>query len=96
MTTTEKVRLVDHHRNDRGLNRCLRIVGFPKITYYYRQMRSNEPSEEEQKLMNCIRDMIQAGLTREGRHSSIGYVPSPEHLKNALYLESDLRITAVR
>jgi transposase InsO family protein len=66
MTTTEKVRLVDQHREDRGLNRCLRAIDLPKSTYYYRQKRSDELSEEEQKLMSCVREIIQ-------EHPEYGY-----------------------
>jgi transposase InsO family protein len=57
---------VDQHRDDRGLNRCLEAIGLPKSTYYYRKNRSNEPSEEEQKLMDHIREII-------GEHPSYGY-----------------------
>ncbi|MCS3827629.1 transposase InsO family protein [Salinibacter ruber] len=57
---------MDQHRDDRGLNRCLEAIGLPKSTYYYRKNRSNEPSEEEQKLMDHIREII-------GEHPSYGY-----------------------
>ena len=59
MTTTEKVRLVDQHREEHGLNRCLKAIGLPKSTYYYRKNRSEGPSEEEQKLMTCDREIIE-------------------------------------
>jgi len=64
VTTTEKVRLVDQHRDDRGLNRCLEAIGLPKSTYgdvsspAYRQKRPDGPSEEDQRLMSCIREII--------------------------------------
>jgi hypothetical protein len=58
MTTTEKVRLVDQHRKERGLNRCLRAIDLPKSTYYYRKNRPEKPSKEEQELMNHIREII--------------------------------------
>nr|WP_272506069.1 IS3 family transposase [Salinibacter ruber] len=48
------------------MNRCLEAIGLPKSTYYYRKNRSNEPSEEEQKLMDHIREII-------GEHPSYGY-----------------------
>ncbi len=59
MTTTEKVRLVDQHREEHGLNRCLKAIGLPKSTYYYRKNRPEEPSQEEQKLMDHVREIIQ-------------------------------------
>jgi transposase len=49
---------VDQHKEDRGLNRCLRAIDLPKSTYYYRQKRSNGLSEEDQKLMSCVREII--------------------------------------
>ena len=36
MTTAEKVRLVDQHKDEHRLNRCLKAIGLPKSTYYYR------------------------------------------------------------
>jgi len=50
---------VDQHKEDRGLNRCLEAIGLPKSTYYYRKNRSTGPSEEEQELMECVREIIQ-------------------------------------
>jgi len=58
MTTTEKVRLVDPRSEDCGLNRCLEAIGLPKSTYYYRKNRPDRPSEGDQKLMSCIREII--------------------------------------
>jgi hypothetical protein len=55
MTTTEKVRLVDQHREEHGLNRCLEAIDLPKSTYYYRKNRSDQPSKEEQDLMDRVR-----------------------------------------
>jgi len=49
---------VDQHKEDRGLNRCLRAIDLPKSTYYCRQKRSNGLSEEDQKLMSCVREII--------------------------------------
>jgi transposase InsO family protein len=49
---------VDQHKEEHGLNRCLEAIGLPKSTYYYRQKRSDEPSDKEQKLMNCVREII--------------------------------------
>jgi transposase InsO family protein len=66
MTTTEKVRLVDQHREDCGLNRCLRAIDLPKSTYYYRKDRSERSSEDDQKLMSCIREIIR-------EHPEYGY-----------------------
>ncbi len=57
---------MDQHKEERGLNRCLEAIGLPKSTYYYRKNRSDEPSEEEQKLMNCVREII-------GEHPGYGY-----------------------
>jgi len=57
---------VDQHREEHGLNRCLKAIGLPKSTYYYRKNRPDKPSEEEQKLMTCVREIIQ-------EHSSYGY-----------------------
>ena len=41
---------MDQHREEHGLNRCLKAIGLPKSTYYYRKNRPEKPSEEEQKL----------------------------------------------
>lgn len=57
---------MDQHREERGLNRCLRAIELPKSTYYYRQKRSDGPSEEDQKLMSCVRKIIQ-------EHPEYGY-----------------------
>jgi len=57
MTTTEKVHLVDQHKNERGLNRCLQAIGLPKSTYYYRRNHRG-PSEDDQRLMQHIRAII--------------------------------------
>ena len=63
---------MDQHREEHGLNRCLKAIGLPKSTYGdvsspgYRKNRPDKPSEEEQKLMTCVREIIQ-------EHSSYGY-----------------------
>jgi hypothetical protein len=57
MTTTEKVRLTGQCKEDYGLNQCLKAIGLPKSTYYYRIERRG-PIEEDQKLMTCIRAII--------------------------------------
>jgi len=57
---------VDQHREEHGLNRCLEAIGLPKSTYYYRKNRSDSPSEEEQELMTCVREIIQ-------EHPGYGY-----------------------
>jgi putative transposase len=57
---------VDQHKEEHGLNRCLEAIDLPKSTYYYRKNRSDEPSEEEQELMDHIREII-------GEHPSYGY-----------------------
>ena len=57
---------MDQHREEHGLNRCLRAIDLPKSTYYYRQNRSEEPSEEEQELMECVREIIE-------EHPGYGY-----------------------
>jgi len=49
---------VDQHKEDRGLNRCLEAIGLPKSTYYYRQKRSEESSEKDQKLMRSVREIV--------------------------------------
>ena len=49
---------MDQHRDDRGLNRCLRAIGLPKSTYYYRKRRSEGPSEEDKMLMGHVREII--------------------------------------
>ena len=70
MTTTEKVRLVDQHREEHGLNRCLEAIGLPKSTYgdvsspAYRKNRPEKPSEEEQEPMTCVREIIQEHPSR--------------------------------
>lgn len=66
MSTTEKVRLVDQHREERGLNRCLWAIGLPKSNYYYRQNRADGLYEEDQKLMEHIREIIE-------EHPDYGY-----------------------
>ncbi|WP_341481360.1 IS3 family transposase [Salinibacter ruber] len=48
------------------MNRCLEAIDLPKSTYYYRKNRSEEPSEEEQKLMSHVREII-------GEHPAYGY-----------------------
>jgi len=57
---------VDQHRDDRGLNRCLEAIALPKSTYYYRQKRPDGPSEEDQRLMSQVREIIQ-------EHPEYGY-----------------------
>jgi transposase InsO family protein len=57
---------VDQHKEEHGLNRCLQAIDLPKSTYYYRKNRSTEPSEEEQKLMDHVREII-------GEHPGYGY-----------------------
>ena len=49
---------MDQHKEDRGLNRCLKAIDLPKSTYYYRQNRPEGLSEEDQKLMEHIREII--------------------------------------
>jgi len=64
MTTTENVHLVDQHKNERGLNRCLQAIGLPKSTYgdvsspAYRKNRPDGPSEDDERLMTYIREII--------------------------------------
>jgi transposase InsO family protein len=53
---------VDQHKEDCGLNRCLRAIDLPKSTYYYRQKRPDGPSEEDQRLMSQVREIIQEHL----------------------------------
>jgi transposase InsO family protein len=50
---------VDQHKEEHGLNRCLEAIGLPKSTYYYRKNRPDKPSEEDQKLMDNVREIIQ-------------------------------------
>jgi transposase len=57
---------VDQHKEERGLNRALEAIRLPKSTYYYRKNRPEKPSEEEQKLMDHVREIIQ-------EHPSYGY-----------------------
>jgi hypothetical protein len=63
---------VDQHREEHGLNRCLEATNLPKSTDgdvsspAYRKNRSEEPSEEEQELMDQIREIIQG-------HPDYGY-----------------------
>ena len=49
---------MDQHKEDRGLNRCLKAIGLPKSTYYYRQNRTEGLSEKDQKLMEHVRKII--------------------------------------
>jgi transposase InsO family protein len=49
---------VDQHKENRGLNRCLEAIGLPKSTYYYRQNHTEGLSEENQKLMEHVREII--------------------------------------
>jgi len=49
---------VDQHREEHGLNRCLEAIDLPKSTYYYRQKLSDGLSEEDQKLTEHVRDII--------------------------------------
>ena len=60
---------MDQHREEHGLNRCLKAIGLPKSTYYYRKNRPDKPSEEEQKLMTCVREIIQEHLPRGSYYS---------------------------
>lgn len=48
---------MDQHKEERGLNRCLRAIDLPKSTYYYR-LKSRGPSEDDQRLMQHIRAII--------------------------------------
>ncbi|WP_103028979.1 IS3 family transposase [Salinibacter altiplanensis] len=57
---------MDQHKEERGLNRCLEAIGLPKSTYYYRQNRTEGLSEEDQKLMSCVREII-------NEHPGYGY-----------------------
>jgi putative transposase len=57
---------VDQQREEHGLNRCLAAIDLPKSTYYYRKNRSDQPSEEEQELMDHVREII-------GEHPAYGY-----------------------
>ena len=57
---------MDQQREEHGLNRCLEAIGLPKSTYYYRKNRSTEPPEEEQELMDHVREIIQ-------EHPGYGY-----------------------
>jgi len=49
---------VDQHKEDDGLNRCLQAIGLPKSTYYYRKRRPDGPSEDDERLMTYIREII--------------------------------------
>jgi transposase InsO family protein len=49
---------VDQHKEEHGLNRCLSAIDLPKSTYYYRQNRPDGLSEEDQKLMEHVREII--------------------------------------
>ena len=49
---------MDQHKEERGLNRCLKAIGLPKSTYYYRQNHTEGLSEENQKLMEHVREII--------------------------------------
>jgi putative transposase len=57
---------VNQHREEHGLNRCPEAIDLPKSTYYYRKNRSDQPSEEEQELMDHVREII-------GEHPAYGY-----------------------
>lgn len=57
---------MEQHKKEHGLNRCLEALDLPKSTYYYRKNRSDEPSKEEQELMNHVRAIIQ-------EHPGYGY-----------------------
>ncbi|WP_251979772.1 IS3 family transposase [Salinibacter ruber] len=46
------------------LGRCLEAIDLPKSTYYYRKNRSDQPPEEEQELMDHIREIIGEHLQR--------------------------------
>jgi len=62
---------VDQHKEERGLNRCLRAIQLPKSTYYYRESRPDGPSEEDKYLMTCIRAIIRDHPSR--RNTCDGY-----------------------
>jgi hypothetical protein len=62
---------VDQHKEERGLNRCLRATRLPKSTYYYRKSRPDGPSEDDQRLMRHIRAIIRDHPIR--RNSCDGY-----------------------
>jgi transposase InsO family protein len=49
---------VDQHKEERGLNRCLQATRLPKSTYYYRKSRPDRPSEDDERLMTHIREII--------------------------------------
>lgn len=50
--------MVDQHKKERGLNRCLQATQLPKSTYYYRKNRPDGLSEDDQRLMTHIREII--------------------------------------
>lgn len=66
----EKIQLVERHKDDLGLNRCLRALGVSKGTWHYRQTtaRENEAKRraEEAALKEDVEDVIE-------EHPAYGY-----------------------
>lgn len=54
------MQLIQTWKDRQGLNRCLRLVGLPKSTWYARQKTSEEPSAEEKQLREQLRVIIRA------------------------------------
>lgn len=91
MTNPEKVRLADQHRKDRGLNRYPLTIDLTKSTYgdvsspVYRKKRSEDPSEQEEKLMSCVREpmatlslIMDGGIVHHDQDSGICELSVPQ------------------
>jgi len=59
MSLDDKMLLIEQHRHEYGLNRCLQALGLSKGTWYYRQHRP-DPGERDRGLKNQIRAIIEA------------------------------------
>ena len=65
---TEKLELVERHREEYGLNRCLKLVGVSKSTWH-RRMRRREESKREARDRRLKGAVIQ--IVKE--HPAYGY-----------------------
>jgi len=65
----EKVALVEKHRGEHGLNRCLRALGVSKGTWHRRQRRRAAPVADENlkaEVLSVVRDHPVYGYRRIG------------------------------
>lgn len=65
MTANEKMELVEEHKDEHGLCRCLEAAGLPKSTWYYRKGRTSM-EERDRELKEQILEVVR-------EHPGYGY-----------------------